>query len=60
MTRRARQTSSKNADEFINAVPLGYLAETDSIGTATLLLATGDSYYITGHNQLVDGGLTLR
>jgi 3-oxoacyl-[acyl-carrier protein] reductase len=60
MTRRARQTSNESADEFIKAVPLGYLAEADSIGKATLLLATDDSYYITGHNLVVDGGLTLR
>jgi NAD(P)-dependent dehydrogenase (short-subunit alcohol dehydrogenase family) len=60
MTRRARQTSSESADEFIKAVPLGYLAEADSIGKATLFLATDDAYYITGHNLVVDGGLTLR
>lgn len=60
MTRRAQQTSAENADEFIKAVPLGYLAEADSIGKAALFLATDDSYYITGHNLVVDGGLTLR
>jgi NAD(P)-dependent dehydrogenase (short-subunit alcohol dehydrogenase family) len=60
MTRRARQTSSESADEFIKAVPLGFLAEADSIGKAALFLATDDSYYITGHNLVVDGGLTLR
>jgi 3-oxoacyl-[acyl-carrier protein] reductase len=60
MTRRARQTSAESADEFIKAVPLGYLAEADSIGKAALFLATDDSYYITGHNLVVDGGLTLR
>jgi NAD(P)-dependent dehydrogenase (short-subunit alcohol dehydrogenase family) len=60
MTRRARQTSTESADEFIKAVPLGYLAEADSIGKAALFLATDDSYYITGHNLVVDGGLTLR
>jgi NAD(P)-dependent dehydrogenase (short-subunit alcohol dehydrogenase family) len=60
MTRRARQTSTESADEFIKAVPLGFLAEADSIGKAALFLATDDSYYITGHNLVVDGGLTLR
>jgi NAD(P)-dependent dehydrogenase (short-subunit alcohol dehydrogenase family) len=60
MTRRARQTSTESADEFIKAVPLGFLAEADSIGKAVLFLATDDSYYITGHNLVVDGGLTLR
>lgn len=60
MTQRARQTSTESADEFIRAVPLGYLAEADSIGKAVLFLAADDSYYITGHNLVVDGGLTLR
>jgi 3-oxoacyl-[acyl-carrier protein] reductase len=60
MTQRARQTSAETADEFINTVPLGFLAEADSIGKAALFLATDDSYYITGHNLVVDGGLTLR
>ena len=60
MTRRARQNSTENADEFIKTVPLGYLAEADSIGKAALFLAGDDSYYITGHNLVVDGGLTLR
>ena len=41
-------------------VPLGFLAEADSIGKAALFLACDDSYYITGHNLVVDGGLTLR
>ncbi|WP_144295351.1 SDR family NAD(P)-dependent oxidoreductase, partial [Rhodoligotrophos appendicifer] len=31
MTQRARQTSAESADEFIKMVPLGYLAEADSI-----------------------------
>lgn len=60
MTQRARQTSTESADEFIKAVPLGYLAEADSIGKAVLFLAADDSYYVTGHNLVVDGGLTLR
>ena len=60
MTRRAQQGSAESANEFIKAVPLGYLAEADSIGKAVLFLATDDSYYITGHNLVVDGGLTLR
>lgn len=60
MTQRARQTSTETADEFIKAVPLGYLAEADSIGKAVLFLSCDDAYYITGHNLVVDGGLTLR
>lgn len=60
MVRRARQTSNENADEFIKMVPLGYLPEPDSIGKSALFLASDDSSYITGHNLVVDGGLTLR
>src|SRR5262249_38467869 len=60
MTSRARQNASENADDFIKTVPLGFLAEPDSIGKAALFLACDDSYYITGHNLVVDGGLTLR
>ena len=60
MMRRARQNASENADEFIKQVPLGFLAEADSIGKAALFLASDESYYITGHNLVVDGGLTLR
>lgn len=60
MVRRARQTSKENADEFIKMVPLGYLPEPDSIGKAALFLASDDASYITGHNLVVDGGLTLR
>ena len=60
MTRRASQNGSENADDFIKQVPLGFLADADSIGKAALFLASDDSYYITGHNLVVDGGLTLR
>jgi 3-oxoacyl-[acyl-carrier protein] reductase len=60
MTQLARQSGSENADDFIKQVPLGYLADPDSIGKAALFLASDQSYYITGHNLVVDGGLTLR
>ncbi len=60
MVKRARQGSKENADEFIKMVPLGYLPEPGSIGKAALFLASDDSSYITGHNLVVDGGLTLR
>ena len=61
MVKRARQGSSENADEFIKMVPLGYLPEPESIGKAALFLASDEFRpYITGHNLVVDGGLTLR
>ncbi|MBI4241332.1 MAG: 3-oxoacyl-ACP reductase FabG [Candidatus Rokubacteria bacterium] len=52
--------AKESADEFIKQVPLGFLPEPDSIGKAALFLASDDSYYITGHMLVVDGGLTLR
>ena len=52
MTQRARETSSESADEVIKAVPLGYLAEANSIGKAALFLASDHSYCITGHKTL--------
>jgi 3-oxoacyl-[acyl-carrier protein] reductase len=60
MTNRGRQNASENVDDFIKTVPLGFLAEPDRLGKAALFLACEDSYYITGHNLVVDGGLTLR
>ena len=49
-----------DASELEIRAPLGFLAGADSIGKAALFLASDDSYYITGHNLVVDGGLTLR
>ena len=60
MSRRARDEASENADEFIKQVPLGFFPKADSIGKAALYLASEDSYYVTGHELVVDGGLTLR
>jgi len=59
MTMRARN-AYENADDFIKSVPLGFLAAANSIGKAAMFLASDDSFYITGHNLVVDGGLTLR
>ncbi|MDE2167694.1 MAG: SDR family oxidoreductase [Alphaproteobacteria bacterium] len=60
MVKRARAGAKENADEFIKATPLGFLPEPDSIGKAALFLASDDASFITGHNLVVDGGLTLR
>jgi 3-oxoacyl-[acyl-carrier protein] reductase len=60
MVRRATQGSAENADEFIKQTPLGFLPEPDSIGKAALFLVSDDASFITGHNLVVDGGLTLR
>lgn len=60
MVKRARQGSAENADEFIKQTPLGFFPEPDSIGKAALFLVSDDAGFITGHNLVVDGGLTLR
>lgn len=60
MVKRARAGAKENADDFIKATPLGFLPEPDSIGKAALFLASDDSSFVTGHNLVVDGGLTLR
>jgi len=39
-------------------VPLNRLASVDDIASAFLFLASDDASYVTGHNLIVDGGLT--
>lgn len=60
MVRRSLQVASVDPDEFIKQTPLGYLPGPDGIGKAALFLASDDASFITGHNLVVDGGLTLR
>jgi 3-oxoacyl-[acyl-carrier protein] reductase len=60
MVRRSLQVDSVDPDEFIKATPLGYLPGPEGIGKAALFLASDDASFITGHNLVVDGGLTLR
>jgi 3-oxoacyl-[acyl-carrier protein] reductase len=47
-------------DDFVKAVPLGFLAASNNIGKAAMFLASDDSFFITGHNLVVVGKLTLR
>jgi 3-oxoacyl-[acyl-carrier protein] reductase len=60
MVRRSLEVASVDPDEFIKATPLGYLPGPEGIGKAALFLASDDASFITGHNLVVDGGLTLR
>ena len=41
-------------------VPMGRLATADDIANAFLFLASDEAAYVTGHNLVVDGGLTAQ
>ena len=41
-------------------VPMGRLATADDIANAFLFLASDEAAYVTGHNLIVDGGLTAQ
>jgi len=60
MVRRSLEVASVDPDELIKSTPLGYLPGPEGIGKAALFLASDDASFITGHNLVVDGGLTLR
>jgi NAD(P)-dependent dehydrogenase (short-subunit alcohol dehydrogenase family) len=60
MLKRSFQVSGVNPEEFIKRTPLGYLPGPEGIGKAALFLASDDAAFITGHNLVVDGELTLR
>jgi len=45
--------------EWERRVPLGRLAEPEEIAAAITFLASDDASYITGHNLVVDGGITV-
>jgi len=44
---------------YKNRIPLGHIADPAEIADAALFLASDASRYVTGHELLVDGGLTL-
>ena len=43
-----------------SVVPMGRLATADDIANAFLFLASDEAAYVTGHNLVVDGGLTAQ
>ena len=45
-------------EEYERLVPMGRPAQPAEIAAAIALLASDDASYITGHNLVVDGGVT--
>lgn len=56
---KIHRTVSDVGDVLGPYAPLGYAGEPRHIGDAAVFLASADGAYITGHNLVVDGGLTM-
>lgn len=46
--------------KYVDKVPLGRMAKEDDLVNSVLFLSSKLSSYITGHNLIVDGGLTVK
>ena len=46
-------------EAYEKRISLGHIAEPAEIGDAAVFLASDASRYVTGHELLVDGGLTI-
>lgn len=45
---------------YCDRVPLRYMATAENVADAVLFLASDKASYITGHNLVVDGGITVQ
>ena len=46
------------ADEYAKLIPMGRVAQPEEIASAITFLASDDASFVTGHNFVVNGGLT--
>jgi NAD(P)-dependent dehydrogenase (short-subunit alcohol dehydrogenase family) len=51
--------SKEFREYWIKAVPIKRIAKPEDVAYAVLFLASDEASYITGHNLIVDGGLTI-
>lgn len=50
----------KVKDDFENTIPFGRYAQSKEIGQLALFLASDESKYITGTQQVIDGGMVIK
>ncbi len=58
MAHRTGNMTPEMVQRWLDHTPLGRVGSTDDIAAAALFLASDDATWITGHNLVVDGGLS--
>ena len=46
-------------ENYVKKVPLSRMASNKEISPSVCFLLSNDSSYITGHNLVIDGGITI-